>query len=565
MLIELRIRDYAVIDDLSLELKPGLNVLSGETGAGKSIIVGALSLLVGERASSQAVRKGASRAVVEAVFDLEAGRAVGLEERLSSLGFPAEDGLLLLRREVASEGRNRAWVNGSPATASVVGELGALLVDIHGQHEHQSLLVPRTQRAILDVFGGAASLAEEVAGLSGRLSRSSAELGEKEARVRELEARAEFLRFQYDEIQRAGVEPGEEEALDEEARRLEHVEELALGARDLHETLYAGDDAVSDRVSSLEALLGRLAKLDPVLGEPAHLLEEAYHLLAEAGQALGSYAAGVDHDPRRLEEIRRRQDLLFRLKRKYGPELEDVLETGRRVGEELGELESAAFDFRGLEDAVRQTRAELVTRAEELSERRRSAAERLEREVGLVLPDLGLGNAVFRVALIPLDEVGAGGAERVEFLASLNPGFEAGPLSRIASGGEVSRVMLALKAILAGVDRVPTLIFDEVDSGIGGEVALRVADKLRAVAQHHQVFVITHLPQLASRADHQLSVEKGEVSGMASTQVRELTGEDRVREVARMLGGDPHSPTSREHARELLGRSQDPDGGPASS
>ena len=551
MLIELRIRDYAVIDDLSLRLAPGLNVLSGETGAGKSIIVGALSLLLGERASSQVVRRGASRAMVEAVFDVSG--IAGLEDEVADLGFPREEGLLLLRREVAAEGRNRAWVNGSPATASALGELGGRLVDIHGQHEHQSLLRPREQRWILDVFAGAEELAQETRSLHETLTQRRRELKEKEARIKELETRADFLRFQLGEIDDAALQEGEEELLQEEARRLEHAEELALGARKLHERLYAGDDSLSDRVSSLRTLLERLSRVDPSLGSSLRALEEAYHHLSDAGQRLGSYASGLEHDPRRLEEIRKRQDLLFRLKRKYGPEIQDVLQAGTRVREELSELDAASFDLEDLRGELRRVETRFLERVQALTGRREKAAHRLEGEVRRIFPALGLGKGEFRVAISPSPVPGAGGGEQVEFLASLNPGFDPGPLSRIASGGELSRVMLALKTILAGVDRVPTLVFDEIDAGIGGEVAAQVAEKLRDVARHHQVFVITHLPQLASRAQHQLLVEKLEVGGIASTRVRELEGEERVREVARMLGGDPDSVTSREHARELLG------------
>ena len=551
MLIELRVRDYAVIDDLSLELKPGLNVLSGETGAGKSIIVGAVSLLLGERASSQTVRKGAERAVVEAAFDVSSMPKV--ETRLAELGFPSENGLLLLRREVAAEGRNRAWVNGSPATASAVGELGARLVDIHGQHEHQSLLKPRAQRDILDVFGGAAELAGRVRGLHNGLTRKKNELKEKISRLEALETRADFLRFQLAEIDEAHLLEGEETALEEEARRLEHAEELVMGAQGLHEGLYGGEDSLSDRVSSLRGLLDQLSRLDPSLEEASRTLAEAYHLLSDTGQKLGSYASRMEFDPGRLEEIRVRQDLVFRLKRKYGPELSDVLATAKRVGEELSELDAASFDLKGLEEEVEGLRADFLEAVGVLGGRRELAARRLESEVGQLLPELGLEKGVFEVRLSPLTEPGAAGREAVEFLVALNPGFDPGPLSRIASGGELSRVMLALKSILAGVDQIPSLIFDEVDAGIGGEIALKVADKLKDVAAHHQVFVITHLPQLASRAHQQLFVEKGEVGGMASTQIRELFGEERVWEVARMLGGDPESPTSREHARELLG------------
>jgi DNA repair protein RecN (Recombination protein N) len=550
MLIELRIRDYAVIDDLSLKLEPGLNVLSGETGAGKSIIVGALSLLVGERASAQVVRKGSKRAVVEAVFDLS--RRQGLDRRLQDAGFPSEEGLLILRREVAQEGRNRAWVNGSPATASTVGELGGLLVDIHGQHEHQSLLRPSEQRDILDAFGGSGDLAAEVRRLHQEVERRRSELEERRARMRALEARSDFLEFQLKEIEEARLTGGEEESLEEEAGRLEHAQELAAGARRLHRGLYEGEDSLSDRVADFQDLLERLARRDPRLQEETRILSEAFHLLAEVGQRMGSYASGIEDDPIRLDEIRKRQDLIFKLRRKYGPTLEDVLDTGKRVKAELEELAEAPRDLRGEEEALAELSRELQGRAGELTDRRGASAKRLEKAVKGVLPELGLANAEFRIDLSPLEETGPGGAERVEFLASLNPGFEAGPMSRIASGGELSRIMLALKAILAEADRVPTLVFDEIDSGIGGEVALQVADKLRRVADHHQVFVITHLPQLASRAHHQLSVQKGEEEGLASTEVRELKGEDRITEVARMLGGDPDSPTSRDHARELL-------------
>jgi DNA repair protein RecN (Recombination protein N) len=550
MLIELRIRDYAVIDELSLSLESGLNVLSGETGAGKSIIVGALSLLVGDRASSQVVREGADRSVIEAVFDI--GRSDRIQEKLVEGGFSFEEDLLILRREVAAEGRNRAWVNGSPATASTVGSLGEMLVDIHGQHDHQSLLQASRQREILDVYGGAKGLAEEVTDRYRNTVALQKALQEKRTRIRELEARADFLRFQLQEIEAGDLSPGEEEALEGEARRLEHAQELASGARGLQESLYGEEGSVSDRVAELQSLLDRLARLDPSLSEASSTLGEAFHLLAEAGQRMGSYAAGIESDPGRLEEIRERQDLIFKLKRKYGPELEDVLATGDRVKAELEELAEAPGDLRQEEEELERSTSEFLAKAQELTDRRTNAAGRLQRAVQAVLPELGLPKAEFDVQLSPLDEPGAAGAERIDFLTSLNPGFTAGPLRQIASGGELSRIMLALKAVLAEADSVPTLVFDEIDSGVGGEVALRVADKLKEVARHHQVFVITHLPQLASRAHHQLSVEKDDLEGLASTRVRELTGEDRIAEVARMLGGDPDSAASREHARELL-------------
>jgi DNA repair protein RecN (Recombination protein N) len=550
MLVELRIRNYAVVEDLSLTLRPGLNVLTGETGAGKSIVVDALSLLLGERASSGVVRAGADRAAVEAAFDVTGMDA--LQARLEELGFSAEDGQLILRREVASEGRNRAWVNGSPATASVVGELGSSLVDMHGQHEHQTLLRQVEQRTILDAYAGAGEALERVAKAHAAVRARIVELHEREARSEELREREEFLSFQLQEIDAANVHAGEDEELDAEADRYAHLEELLSGAGAIHEELYGGENAVADRIAEARAQLTRMSRIDPTLEELARLTDDAYHAVAEAGRRVGDYASGVEHDPRRLEEIRERLDALFRLKRKYGPELADVLETARRVRDELAELEDAAHDVEVLRERVEAARDELREAAAELTHAREGAGGELAESVRKVLPDLGLTAASFEIRLRSLDEIGAAGAEAVEFLVSPNPGFEPMALARIASGGELSRVMLALKSILAEVDRVPVLIFDEIDAGVGGVVATAVARKLAEVAERHQVFVVTHLPQLACRAAAHLLVEKKQGEDNTVAQVRTLDGEDRVAEIARMLGGDPESSTSRDHAREML-------------
>jgi DNA repair protein RecN (Recombination protein N) len=550
MLVELRIRDFAVIRDLSVEMGPGLNTLTGETGAGKSILIGALSLLLGERASSESVRTGADRAVVEAVFDVS--RLPGLTARLDELGLPSSDDFLLLRREVQAQGRNRAWINGSPATAGVVGEFGTALVDLHGQHEHQTLLSTDHQRAILDAFAEALLAAGAVAEHHDEVRRLEGELHAREERRRELEGRSDFLRFQLGEIDQARLSPGEDEEIDAELRRLDHAEELARDADAAHHLLYAGEGAASEQLSQALRLLQRLARVDPDLEGLAGEVETAYHQATEAGRSLADYASGVEVNPARAEELRQRQDLLFRLKRKYGPELADVLATGERLRGELDELEVGAVELDEVESRLSEARNRLTAAAEELSRLRRDGAEELAGRVGTLLPELGFSEAVFKVALEPLEAPGPDGAERVRFLASLNPGFEPRPLASIASGGELSRVMLALKSVLASVDRVPTLIFDEIDAGIGGTVANAVAEKLAQVARQHQVLVITHLPQLASRGRRHLRVEKGTQDGIAATTVLTLDGEDRVREIARMLGGDPESRTSREHARELL-------------
>lgn len=551
MLIELRIQNYAVIDRLAVRLEPGLNVLTGETGAGKSIIVGALSLLMGERASAEYVRTGADRAIVEGVFDV-AGRDDVLA-LLESQGLEAEEGLLILRREVAAEGRNRAWVNGSAVTASLLGELGGRLIDLHGQHEHQTLLRADEQRAILDAYAGATELAKELREAHARLVKARQALEDFDRRRREIEQRADFLRFQVEEIEKANLKPGEEEQLEEEGNRLEHAEDLARLSGRLHEALYAAEDSVTSTLGELRRVLEQLVRIDPSQQDAVELLEAAYYNVEELGRRMGEYAAQIEHDPVRLDEIRRRQDLIFRLKTKYGPTLADVIETGRRAREELDLIDSGGLERRELEKAEAAAREKVESLAARLSAVRREAATRLAAEVGAILPELGFSDGRFAVALNPLPEISADGAESIEFRVSLNVGFEPRPLARVASGGELSRIMLALKTILARLDRVPSLVFDEIDTGIGGRIGHKIGEKLRQVAEHHQVFVITHLAQIACRADHHLRVEKTERDGMTATSVTVLEGEERVRELARMLGGDPESEKSLDHARELLG------------
>ena len=550
MLIELRIRDYAVIDDLTLEVGPGLSALSGETGAGKSIIVGALSLLLGERASSDVVRAGADRALVEAVFDVSMHPHV--QARVAELGIEAEDGLLILRREVAAAGRNRAWISGSPTTAKIVGELGKALVDLHGQHEHQTLLKRETQRSILDAFGGAEAAAAEVAKASHSLSSVETRLSDLQAHRRELASQADFLRFQLRELTEADVGPEEDDSLEEESRRLEHSEELLGEATRVHTELYAGEGALTERLSGLERSLARMTEWDLSLEAPHKLLEEAYHALVEVGRDLGDYVGNVHHDPVRLEEVRERLDLIHTLKRKYGPSLSDVLQSRARFAAELDDLEGGVWDEGQLTAEVERLQGDLIAAATRLTALRKDAASELEAAAESLLPELGLPGATFEVSLEPLSQIRSHGNETVEFLVSVNAGFAPTPLVRVASGGELSRVMLALKAILARVDQVPTLVFDEIDAGIGGQVASLVAQKLADVARYHQVFVVTHLPQIACRAGTHLFVEKSDEGGLAATSVNTLTGEVRVQEIARMLGGDPESDRSQDHARELL-------------
>lgn len=552
MLSELRIRNFALIDALSVRLGPGLNVLTGETGAGKSIIVGALSLLLGERASADVVRAGAERATVEGVFELGEGEDVRrwLDER----GVEAEEGLLVLKREVAVEGRNRAWVNGSPTTASLLGEVGAMLVSLHGQHEHQTLLRREEQRAILDGYAGNDSLLERVRASFHALRSLRQEVEQLEARRREVAARADFLRFQADEIEAADLRPDEETELEEEQRRLSHSEELMSLASALSEALNVADESLVSQLAALRRGVEQLVRIDHAQQEAVELFDNAYYSLEELGNRMTEYAGSVEHDPARLEEIRARQDLLYRLKSKYGPALADVIAAGERAREELALMDSADGEIDALRRREAEARATLEGAAAELTARRADAMHALADEVNAVLPELGMQGGRFEAVALPLAAPGAGGAEEVEFRITLNKGFDPRPLAQVASGGELSRVMLALKTILARLDAVPTVVFDEVDAGVGGRVALQLGDKLRQVAGSHQVFAITHLPQIASRAHVHLLVRKAERAGITTTEIDLLEPDERVREVARMLGGDPESVVSLRHARELLDR-----------
>jgi DNA repair protein RecN (Recombination protein N) len=377
-------------------------------------------------------------------------------------------------------------------------------------------------------------------------------LEQLETRRREAEQRAERLRVQAEEIEKARLRAGEEQELEVEAYRLSHAEELARLAARLHEQLYAAEHAVASRIDELRRTLSQLSKFDPSLSDRQRVLDDAYFAVQELGREMGEYAARIDADPQRLESIRLRQDQVYRLKTRYGVSVEELIEMGRRARAELALLADATMEHEALERELALARREFGRLCAVLSGQRREAATRLDAEMNAALPQLGLQGGLFVTALIAQPEASANGAESVEFRVTVNAGFEPGILRRVASGGELARIMLALKSILAHQDQVPTLVFDEIDAGIGGRAAYQVAERLRGVAAHHQVLVVTHLAQVASRADHHLLVDKRSEGARATVAMGRLEGEARVREIARLLGGDPDSHVSRAHARELL-------------
>ncbi|MFL5607544.1 MAG: DNA repair protein RecN [Gemmatimonadaceae bacterium] len=549
MLTELRIRNFAIIESLTLPLARGFNVLSGETGAGKSIIVGALGLLLGERASADLIRTGADRATVEGVFDVSDRPEIAalLDER----GIDAEEPLVVLKREIAA-GRARAWVNGTTVSAGMLAEVGRLLVNLHGQHEAQTLLDADSQRRILDAFAGATEQAALVSAAYDDLAAARREIADLRRRRADAEKRADYLRHVVQEIEGAKLVEGEDVKLEDEARRLENAEELRELATGISGAIEGDEDTVLERLGTVERLLSSIQRIDPTLQRLQELYDTAYYNLEALARELGDYESSVELDPVRLEEVRRRRDLLFKLTKKYGATLAEVIDAGRTARGELDLVDSAELDLRGLEARERTAQQALVERAAALTATRSAAAKRLGRSVDEVLPDLGMPDGRFHAALVPLRDIGPEGAESVEFRVSLNVGHEERALARVASGGELSRVMLALKTILARLDRVPTLIFDEVDAGIGGRVGLQVGETMRRVASYHQVFAITHLPQIAARGHHHIQVSKGARGGVTTADVTVLEGDLRVAEIARMLGGDPESDVSRAHARELL-------------
>jgi DNA repair protein RecN (Recombination protein N) len=550
VLSELRVRDLATIADVTLHLGPGLNVLTGETGAGKSMVVDALALLLGERAASGSVRPGASKAIVEGAFE---GIAATARREIDALGLDVEDGRMVVRREVSAEGRSRAWVNGSPTTAAVLGQLGALLVDLHGQHETQSLLHAGAQRDILDAFAHAEAERDAVDGAFAALAALRAEEASLAARRDEVRRRADYLRHVVAEIERARLRPGEDEALQAEARRLSQAGALGELAQRIANALEGDQGNALGALGVADRALAALEKVDPGVGTWREMLDAAYTNLSELARLAAAYADEIEEDPERLAEVERRRDLLFTLAGKYGPTIEAVLATQAESAAELDLLDTADVDLRAL--AARRSAAEsaLRTAAATLSARRAEGADRLARGVNRLLPRLGLPGGKLLVTLTPLAEPAADGQESVQFDVQLNVGLEAKPLARVASGGELSRLMLALKVVLVRQDAIATLVFDEVDQGIGGEVGAQVGAALADVAERHQVLVITHLPQIAARADRHLFVSKQARGGIATSDVQPIHGEDRVGEIARMLG-DSEGDAARRHAQALLRR-----------
>ncbi len=548
MLQELRIKNFAIIDELDLSFGRGLNVLTGETGAGKSIILNAVHLLLGDRGTEELVRTSEEEATVEALFDISGNERV--KEKIRRKGERDED-QLLIRRLISRSGRGRSFVNGNMATLGMLSEIGEELLNIYGQHEHQSLQKVETHIDILDAFGKILPLRAEFQAQYNRFLLLTQE-AERIQKEREKRAREhDLMTFQAREIGDAKIQIGEEEDLKKERNVLLHAEKLMAFAHSSGERLESGEGAAIERVQSILSQGREAAAADPSLSDLMKGLESTLIQMEEHGLALREYARRIEVNPARLEEVENRLDEISRLKKKYGSTVEEVLEFGKRLEESLrtfGEDEEKLGD---LKKELESLRTGGMTLAGSLSRERRRAATDLKKAVEKELASLGMKRTAFelRMGEIPLSSKGM---DDVEFLISPNPGEVVKPLAKIASGGELSRIMLALKNILARVGAREVLIFDEVDSGIGGGTAEVVGKKLRDLSKHHQVICVTHLPQIACFAERHYSVRKETKAGRTITTVDRLENNAVVDEIARMLGGMKVTEKTRAHAKEML-------------
>jgi len=549
-----KINNIALAAGAEMELAPGLTLLTGETGAGKSILVDALGLLLGGRASPDLIRSGEEHAVVEGL--LETPEARGL---LEAHGLPVEGDEIVVRRELNASGKGKATVNGALVPVGVLRELGSRLVTIHGQHEPQGLLDPEAHRGLVDRHAGLST--EEVAGLHRRLREIDGELEALRRDRREWERRREMLEFQAGEIEEAGLQAGEEEALRQEKKLQANAGRLAMLAGEAYSLLYEDEGAVLARLAQVYKRVDELASIDARFSEFSAGRAGAMAPLEDLSYFLRDYRDRLQVTPGRLDEIEARLALLERLKKKYGGSITEVLAFGARCREGLGPSASAEEREQTLVGERSQVTARYFERASELSRKRRAAAKDLQRKVEAELAQLAMERTRFRVQfdpdLPPADASdtsawGEGGLEEAEFLLSPNPGEDPRPLARIASGGELSRILLALNAASGLEAEGKTLVFDEVDAGIGGRVAEVVGRKLRAIAVRHQVLCVTHLPQIAALAEAHFVVTKRAVKNRTVTEVQSVTGEIRIEEVARMLGGETITDTARRHAREMV-------------
>jgi DNA repair protein RecN (Recombination protein N) len=566
MLRELRIKNFAVIDQIALNLRPGLNVLTGETGAGKTIILNTLGLISGGKVSSDAIRQGEEEATVEALL---APVPETLRDKLRESGYGDEEELVI-KRVISRSGKNRVYVSGSLCPLGSLSEIGAHLIHIYGQHEHHALLKSETHLGLLDAYGRLAEKTEEMKKGYNSLTAASGLLRQAREVLERRQREEQSLREQMEELSRAQLQVGEEEELKARKNILVHAEKLYQGCKEGEEILYEGEDALVGRLARYVLRLKELANIDGGLNNAVELLYSSLAQLEEATAILRHYTNRVQFDPASLEQLEDRLAEISRLKRKYNGPVEDILAMKQRLEEELRALDRGVEEIPALERAFEGARRSAWQFAESLSLERMGLAKQFKKEMERELQNLGMPGTVFEIRFFDAEEVGDDpplliggkrlteqGMDQVEFYFSPNPGEVAKPIAKIASGGELSRLMLAVKSLVLTQGDIPTLLFDEVDAGIGGKVAEIVGKRLKKVAQSHQVICVTHLPQIAVLADSHYVVRKDVVKGRTHTEVKKLDEKERITEVARMLGGVKVTEKTVRHAEEMVKRAGD--------
>ncbi len=553
MLTDLIIRNFAIIENLHVTFAAGFNVLTGETGAGKSIIIDAVNLLLGGRARGEIIRTGEEQAAVEAIFELNGDQLI--REKLEAAGLDATEELLV-RRVISRSGKNRIFINGSPVSLTQLRHLVSGLVNIYGQHEHQNLQRSETHLQVLDAFAALQPALETYRGVFSAWHQLQQELNQLNLAERERQQRLDMLRYQQQELIAARLSAGEDEELEQERAILLHAEKLMTATAGGYETLYAGPDAVCEKIALVADQLEALQQIDPQLGVLAETLRSNLYSLEDVAAELHNYVEKLDFEPQRQQQVEDRLALLGQLKGKYAPTVAELLTYLDKITLELDDLDNLEERRERLQQQLEVQRTELLRAGEVLSRLRQEGAEKLAVAVECELAELAMPRASFSIQLTPLAEPTADGLETGEFYLAANPGEEAQPLAKIASGGELSRIMLALKRSVPTGDTVKTLIFDEVDAGIGGEAATAVGEKISRLGKELQVLCVTHLPQVAAFADHHYRVVKEETQGRTTTRLDLLDRETRTVEMARMLGGSQISDRTLLHARELIDKSR---------
>ena len=563
MLKSFEVKNYALIEHIKVEFGEGLNIITGETGAGKSILIDAMGLLLGDRASSEVIRKGAEKAVVEGVFNVSANRKVKNLLLENEIDFFEE---MILRREISMRGTNRCFANDTPVNLSVIKDIGDLLVDLHGQHEHQSLLNTETHIDYLDQFEDYSKLIDEYSELYSKLSSKNHELKSLKEKESSLKEKRDFYSFQIKEIDEVSPEENEEDKLNEQLNVLENSEKLTELTTETYNLIYESESSVHDLVVKIKILLSKLNEIDKSFSESLSEAESALAQINDISSFIESYKDKVDLDPDEIEGIRERLGSINLLKKKYGGSVKSILEHRKKIGEEFEIAENFSDKIKSLEKELKDLRVQAGAEGEKISKKRELVSSKVKSEIENSLIELGIPKPEFKTQVSKNETESddsvriknkkynyyRNGIDKVEFFVSTNAGEDPKPLVKVASGGEVSRIMLSLKSVFAKSDRLPLLIFDEIDVGVSGRIAQKVGNTLKKLSKSHQIIAITHLPQIAGLADHHYAIEKVERGDRVSSSIQNLNVKERIIEVAKLLSGEKITESSLKSAKELI-------------